>query len=184
MVVQGFILKKQLAVAEDYAKEIIEIVGDAAGQPADGFHPFCLGELFLESLRAVLLLVTLLLRQFTTRNFGLQSLVGLLKLSSAVAHAKFKSLLASASSFRACRCKVISRMALKTRMPSLLLKGLRLISTGNSVPSLWRPKSSMPEPIMRKRGALAYCSRCPRWFPRKRSGMRFSTVLPSSSSRL
>ena len=90
---QGFFFEKEFAIPEDHAKEIIEIVGDAAGQPADGFHPLCLDELRLETLRAFFLLVTLLLREFTTRNFGFESLVGLLEFGSAVAHAKFKSFL-------------------------------------------------------------------------------------------
>lgn len=50
----------------------------------------CVWTLCLETLRAFFLLVTLLLREFTTRNFGLQSLVGQLEFGSAVPHAKFK----------------------------------------------------------------------------------------------
>src|SRR5437016_3162005 len=183
MVVQGFILKKQLAVAEDYAKEIIEIVGDAAGQPADGFHPFCLGELFLESLRAVLLLVTLLLRQFTTRNFGLQSLVGLLKLSSAVAHAKFKSLLGFG--------ELLPRLPLQGDIADgtedqdavLALEGAKTDFYGEFRAIFVASKKLHAGTHHAQTGSFGV-SRCPRWFPRKRSGMRFSTVLPSSSSRL
>ena len=45
-----------------------------------------------------------------------------------------------------------SRMAAETNMPSSVSSGLKLISTGNSLPSLRRPRSSSPEPMERGRG--------------------------------
>ena len=42
---------------------------------------------------------------------------------------------------------VTSRMELETKTPSSVSIGLRLISTGNSVPSLRRPKRSRVEPM-------------------------------------
>jgi len=58
----------------------------------------------------------------------------------------------SSSTFFSCNVRskrlrsVISRMELLTSVPSSVSSGLRLISTGNSVPSFRRPKSSAPRP--------------------------------------
>ena len=54
----------------------------------------------------------------------------------------------------------MSRIAADTSMPSSVSIGLRLISTGNSLPSLRRPKSSSPDPIGRTRGSA---KKPPRW---------------------
>ena len=48
---------------------------------------------------------------------------------------------------------VTSRIALDTISPSSVSSGLRLISTGNSLPSLRKPKSSRPDPIDRAFGS-------------------------------
>ena len=88
----------------------------------------------------------------------------------------------SAAWRRSCVRSLVSRMALVTRTPSSVSSGLKLISTGNSVPSLRRPKSSRPEPMPRTRGSAKYAVRFPGWRPRKRSGISISTPWPSSSS--
>ena len=65
----------------------------------------------------------------------------------------------SSSTFFSCRVRsnrfrsVTSRMELLTRTPSSVSSGLRLISTGNSLPSLRRPYRSMPPPMGRTRGS-------------------------------
>ena len=48
---------------------------------------------------------------------------------------------------------VLSRMMLMTTVPVSVFSGLRLISTGNSLPSLRRPESSLPTPMGRVRGS-------------------------------
>jgi len=60
----------------------------------------------------------------------------------------------------------------------------RLISTGNSLPSLRRAANCMPAPIGRGAGSVKYRVRCPgcRW--RACSGMRISMGWPSSSARV
>ncbi len=83
-----------------------------------------------------------------------------------------------------CRRSVMSRMALDTSSPSSVSRGARLISTGNSLPSLRRPYSSLPEPMPRTRGSPKKCSRCRGWRARKRSGTSISTGWPSSSWRV
>ena len=41
-------LQQELAVAGDHHEQIVEVVGDAAGEPADGFHLLRLAELLLQ----------------------------------------------------------------------------------------------------------------------------------------
>ena len=78
---------------------------------------------------------------------------------------------------------VMSRMALIARVPSSVSNGLRLTSSGNSVPSLCRPSNSSPAPIARARGCAKKIFSLPACMPRKRSGMSISILCPSSSSR-
>src|SRR6185295_11971396 len=54
---------------------------------------------------------------------------------------------------------VMSRMALVRKRPWSVSIGLRLISTGNSVPSFRKPNSSNLAPIGRTRGSLKYFAR-------------------------
>ena len=79
----------------------------------------------------------------------------------------------------------MSRIAADVSMPSSVLIGLRLTSTGNSRPSLWRAKSSSPAPIAPELGvrgeALAVRDVRRRG---SRSGSSISTCWPISSSRL
>ena len=77
----------------------------------------------------------------------------------------------------------ISRMALETKTPSSVSSGLRLISTGNSVPSLRCAYNSMPAPMDRTRGSPKKSVRCPGCWSRKRSGTNISMGWPTSSSR-
>ena len=59
-----------------------------------------------------------------------------------------------------------SRSELQTKVPSARLSGLRLISTGNSVPSLRTAESSMPVPIGRTELLAWYWPRrCPACCP-------------------
>ena len=87
------------------------------------------------------------------------------------------------SSSSAARRAVISRIALETSTPSSVSSGLRLISTGNSVPSLRSACSSIPAPIDRALGSAKKPVRCPGWLSRSRSGTNISMPWPSSSSR-
>ena len=49
--VAGFeALEQELAVARDRGQQVIEVVGDAAGEPADGLQPLRLEQLGLERL--------------------------------------------------------------------------------------------------------------------------------------
>src|SRR5438105_3645433 len=57
----------------------------------------------------------------------------------------------------------MSRMAAVTRMPSRVRNGLKLISTGNSLPSLRRPNSSRPDPIGRTCGLAKKALRWRGW---------------------
>ena len=59
---------------------------------------------------------------------------------------------ASCSRSSSCLRSVMSRMAAVTSVPSSVSSGLRLISAGNSLPSLRRPNRSSPAPIARVRG--------------------------------
>ena len=83
----------------------------------------------------------------------------------------------------ACLRAVMSRMAPETSMPSSVSRGLRLISTGNSQPSLCKPNSSSPAPIGLMRGSAKKPVRCSGCRPRKRSGTSFSIGSPNNSSR-
>ena len=65
---------------------------------------------------------------------------------------------------------LMSRIALDTSVSSSVSSGLRLISIGNSVPSLRRPSSSRPEPIERTRGSAKKFARWLGCFARTRSG--------------
>ena len=78
----------------------------------------------------------------------------------------------------------MSRIAADTSTPSSVSIGLRLISTGNSLPSLRRPKSSNPDPIGRTRGSAKNPPRWPTCRPRKRSGTNVSTGIPRRFSRV
>ena len=78
---------------------------------------------------------------------------------------------------------LMSRIALETSTPSSVSSGLRLISTGNSLPSLCKPYSSSPAPIGRTRGSSKKFLRWPGCLPRRRSGTSLSISSPSSSSR-
>ena len=60
-------------------------------------------------------------------------------------------------------------------------RGLRLISTGNSLPSLCNPNNPRPLPIGRTRGSEKYPVRCFPCLPWYLAGMRSSMDLPSSS---
>ena len=79
---------------------------------------------------------------------------------------------------------VTSRMALETNRPSSVSSGFRLISTGNSLPSLRRPCSSSPAPMERVRGSAKKLRRWSGWRALKRWGTSNSMGWPSSSSRL
>src|ERR1700722_7286273 len=64
-----------------------------------------------------------------------------------------ESLLASRNFNSNCLRSVTSRTELEISVPSAVSSGLRLISTGNSDPSLRRPCRLSPAPIERGRGA-------------------------------
>ena len=51
-VVGAEILEQQVAVARDHREQVVEIVGDAAGEPTHGLHFLRLKELLLEPLDA------------------------------------------------------------------------------------------------------------------------------------
>ena len=87
------------------------------------------------------------------------------------------------SSSSTARRSVMSRMALETSTPSSVCSGLRLISIGNSLPSLRSPYSSTPAPTALTRGSAKNPARCPGCLSRKRSGTSISMVCPSSSCR-
>ena len=61
----------------------------------------------------------------------------------------------SRSASCAARCSVASRIKLITAGPSAVSMGLSMMSTGNSVPSLRRPKRLRAAPICRVRGCSA-----------------------------
>src|SRR5213593_1050889 len=79
---------------------------------------------------------------------------------------------------------VMSRMELLTSVPSSVSSGLRLISTGNSVPSLRRPKSSRPAPIGRTFGSSKNRPRWPGCLALKRSGTSISIGCSSNRARV
>ena len=68
-ILQRGVLKEKLTVAEDYAKKIVKIVSDAAGQAPDGFHFLRLDELLLEIFGTLLFLIALLLRHGVGSGF-------------------------------------------------------------------------------------------------------------------
>ncbi len=76
----------------------------------------------------------------------------------------------------------MSRIAAETSTPSSVLSGLRLISSGNSVPSFRSPKGCWSAPMRRAWGRAKKAPRCAGCFSRKRSGTRISTGRPASSS--
>ena len=82
-----------------------------------------------------------------------------------------------------CLRSVMSRMALDTSVPPSVFSGLRLISTGNSVPSLRSPNSSSPSPSPAAAGRRS-SRRGAGCAARKRSGTSISTHWPTSSSRV
>src|SRR5690348_9236543 len=63
--------QEQLAVAEDYAEKIVEIVRNTAGQAANGFHFLSLDELLLEGIGTLLFFIALPLGQFAARDLRL-----------------------------------------------------------------------------------------------------------------
>jgi len=75
---------------------------------------------------------------------------------------------------------VMSRMAEETSIPSAVSSGLKLISVGNSEPSLRSPYSSMPT---RTPGSAKKPPRCEGCRSRKRAGTNISTAWPNSSCR-
>ena len=82
-----------------------------------------------------------------------------------------------------CLRSVTSRMAAVTSRPSSVWRGERLISTGNSLPSLRTPYSESPAPMGRTRASRKNPLRCPACAPWKRSGTSTSMARPISSSR-
>ena len=50
-IVRGEAIEDQIAVAVDHREQVVEVVRDAAGQPAHGFHLLRLTELLLEPLQ-------------------------------------------------------------------------------------------------------------------------------------
>ena len=78
---------------------------------------------------------------------------------------------------------VISRMALDTSTPSAVSNGLRLISIGNSLPSLCKPYNSRPAPMGRTRGSAKKPSLCAGCCPRNLPGTSISIGFCKSSSR-
>nr|WP_263451263.1 hypothetical protein [Hyalangium gracile] len=99
------------------------------------------------------------------------------------ARSRSASARAALSRSRYCSRSVTSRMMVVMDNPSGESRGLRLMSSGSSVPSLRRPRSASPWAIFRTLGAATYSSRWRRWTSRRRSGMSRSTCWPSSSSR-
>ena len=77
----------------------------------------------------------------------------------------------------------MSRIPAVSSSPSSVSIGDRLISTGNSVPSLRAPWSSMPEPIGRNRGEATNPATCWWWRGRTVFGTSMSIDVPISSSR-
>ena len=45
----GELFFHQFGKADDDGKDVVEVVGDAAGEPAEGFHLVCLTELLFDS---------------------------------------------------------------------------------------------------------------------------------------
>ena len=104
------------------------------------------------------------------------------------------SRLVSASFFAYCSCAVRNRSSASFRSvvsrtiavawkPSSEDPGLKLISTGKRDPSLRRPWSAKPVPIVRVDGWVRYWARRPTCTLRNSSGIRSSTGCPNNSSR-
>ena len=93
------------------------------------------------------------------------------------------SLDASLAAFSTSQRGVASVTEASTETLPSVRRGLKSISTGNSLPSRRRPCSSRPPPIGRASGILSKPRRCVTWTARSASGRRISTGFPISSSR-
>jgi hypothetical protein len=148
-------LQHHFRISQDHAEQVVEVVRNPARQPSDRLHLLRKQKLLFQAPRPFLLAVSLPHGQFALHDLALQRFVCRYYFGRAFAYARLQRFLGFAKLVLRHFLQGNIRMALKTSMPLSERNGLKLISTGNSLPSLRRPYHSRPAPIGRSRGESA-----------------------------
>ena len=91
----GNIFRCHLGKTQDGCEDVVEVMGDASGEGADGFHLLGLAELVFDFLALF--------------HLALKRFIGLVQFSGSFLHAEFKGIVGLGGLLRSCLRSVMSR---------------------------------------------------------------------------